>query len=60
MTIEKKDVYFLKGKDKARVILRVSANLKRFGLSLWTNTSVIASGFIDGKRINTGKQYIIN
>lgn len=59
MTIEKIE-YFLKGKDKARVILRVSANLKRLGLSLWTDTSVIASGCVDGKRINTGKQYIIN
>lgn len=45
----------LKGKDEARVILRVSAKLEGLRLSLWTNTSVITSGCINGKLINTGK-----
>lgn len=45
----------LKGKDEARVILRVSAKLEGLRLSLWTNTSVITSGSINGKLINTGK-----
>lgn len=53
-------IFFFKGKDKARVILRVSAELREFELSLWTNTTVIASGCINGKRINTDKQYTIN
>lgn len=51
----KKNEYFLKGKDKVRVILCVFVNLKRLGFSLWINISVIVSGCIDGKWINMGK-----